>query len=127
MKLILIADDDLMMAKLLDFNLRRAGFSTVVCHDGASVCARAKAEHPSLAILDVRLPGRTGLELLHDFKADAELSALPVVICTSEGKSSTQDELLAAGALQVFTKPFSPTMLISYVRQVLNEPEPARK
>jgi DNA-binding response OmpR family regulator len=121
MKKILIADDDPMMVKLLEFNLRRAGYAMAICRDGLSVCACARAEQPDLAILDVMLPGRTGLELLGDFRADPALAGLPVVIVTSEGKGSTQDDLLAAGARNVYTKPFSPTLLLERVRQLLGE------
>ncbi len=122
MKTILIADDDPMMVKLIEFNLRRAGYAVVICREGLSVCAKARAEQPDMAILDVMLPGRTGLELLRDFKADAVLAEIPVVIVTSEGKGSTQDELLMAGALNVYTKPFSPTLLMERVRQLIGEP-----
>ncbi len=121
MKTIIIADDDPMMVKLIEFNLRRANYNVVVCREGLSVCERARAEHPDMAILDVMLPGRTGLELLRDFKSDAALAGIPVVIVTSEGKGSTQDELLAAGALNVYTKPFSPTLLMERVRQLIGE------
>jgi len=121
MKTILIADDDPMMVKLLEFNLRRAGYAIAICREGLSVCDKARSEHPDLAILDVMLPGRTGLELLRDFKGDGGLAGIPVLIVTSEGKGSTQDELLAAGALQVYTKPFSPTLLMERVRQLLGE------
>ncbi len=110
-----------MMVKLLEFNLRRSGYAVVVCREGLSVCERLRVERPQMAILDVMLPGRTGLELLRDFKADPELSKLPVVIVTSEGKGSTQDDLLAAGALNVYTKPFSPTMLMERVRQLIGD------
>jgi CheY-like chemotaxis protein len=126
MKTILMADDDPMMVKLLEFNLRKAGFATLVCREGLSVCARARAEHPDLVILDVNMPGRTGLELLGDFKADPQLAALPVVVVTSEGKSSTQDELRAAGAKHVYTKPFSPTMLIEHLQLLLEKTSSAK-
>ncbi|HVU38879.1 MAG TPA: response regulator [Opitutales bacterium] len=121
MKTILIADDDPMMVKLLEFNLRRSGYTVLVCREGLSVCDKARANHPDLIILDVMMPGRTGLELLHDLKADALLAPVPVLVVTSEGKSSTETSLLAAGALNVYTKPFSPTMLLDRVRQLLGE------
>jgi len=120
-----MADDDPMMIKLLEFNLRKAGFATLVCREGLSVCARAREERPDLVILDVNMPGRTGLELLGDFKADPQLAALPVVVVTSEGKSSTQDELRAAGAKHVYTKPFSPTMLVEHLQRLLGKASPA--
>jgi DNA-binding response OmpR family regulator len=121
MKTILIADDDPVMVKLLEFNLRRAGYATLVCVEGLSVCERARVNSPDLVILDMMLPGRSGLELLHDFKADPALAALPVVVVTSQGKNSTQEELLGAGALNVFTKPFSPTILMARLRELLGQ------
>jgi len=127
MKTILIADDDPVMVKLLEFTLQRAGFGVLVCREGLSVMARVREGRPDLIVLDVMLPGRSGLELLRDCKDDAELAKLPVVVVTSQGKNSTQDELLAAGALNVFTKPFSPTMLIARLRELLNEPGAAPK
>jgi DNA-binding response OmpR family regulator len=127
MKTILIADDDPVMVKLLEFTLQRAGFGVLVCREGLSVMARVRAGRPDLIVLDVMLPGRSGQELLRDFKEDAELAKLPVVVVTSQGKNSTQDELLAAGALNVFTKPFSPTMLIARLRELLHEPVPEPK
>lgn len=127
MKTILIADDDPMMVKLLEFNLRRSGYATVICRDGLSVCEKARASKPDLAILDVMMPGRTGLELISDFKADQALATLPVLVVTSEGKSSTEASLLAAGALNVYTKPFSPTMLLDRVRQLLGDVPVAAK
>ncbi|HVY68504.1 MAG TPA: response regulator [Verrucomicrobiae bacterium] len=125
MKTILIADDDPMMVKLLEFNLRRAGYVVLVCREGLSVCEKARAHRPDLVILDVMMPGRTGLELLGDFKADPALANLPVLVVTSEAKSSTESDLLKAGALNVYTKPFSPTMLLDRVRQLLGEPSGA--
>ncbi len=127
MKTILIADDDPMMVKLLEFNLRRSGYTVLICRDGLSVCEKARAGKPDLVILDVMMPGRTGLELLGDFKVDPALAALPVLVVTSEGKSSTEASLLAAGALNVYTKPFSPTMLLDRVRQLLGETVEAKK
>jgi DNA-binding response OmpR family regulator len=124
MKKILIADDDPVMVKLLEFNFRRAGFDAVACGEGFTVCARARAERPDLVVLDVMLPGRSGLELLNDFKSDPILAIIPVVVVTSQGKGSTQDELLAAGARHVFTKPFSPTILLERLRQLLGETAP---
>src|SRR5471030_2681013 len=105
MKKILIADDDPMMVKLIEFNLRRAGLDVIICREGSTVVARAHAEQPDMIILDVMMPGRSGLELVADLKADPILASLPVLIVTGEGKSSTLDGLIAAGATNVYTKP----------------------
>jgi DNA-binding response OmpR family regulator len=124
MKTILIADDDPVMVKLMEFHLKRAGWGVLVCREGLSVAERVRTDRPDLILLDLMLPGRSGLELLRDFQEDPELAQLPVVVVTSQGKNSTQDEVLAAGARAVFTKPFSPTLLMTRVRQLLDEAEP---
>lgn len=118
-KTILVADDDPVMLKLLQFNLGRAGFHIVSCNEGASVLETALAANPSVALLDYLLPGRTGLELIEDFKNDPSLAAIPIIIVTGQGKGSTRNELIAAGAVEVFTKPFSPSLLIETIQDQL--------
>lgn len=122
MRTILIADDDPVMVKLLEFNLKRGGFRLVQCRDGSSVAVQARHNQPALAIFDYMLPGRSGLELIEDFRADATLKTIPIIIVTGQGKGSTRDELLAAGADEVFTKPFSPTELLNRIEQLLETP-----
>ncbi len=119
MKTILVADDDPVMVKLFEYNFARAGYRVVVCREGLCVREKTLESKPDLAILDVMLPGRTGLELIRDFKSDPALCNIPVVVVTSQGKGSTQEELLSAGAANVFTKPFSPTILIARIQQLL--------
>ena len=116
---ILIADDDPVMVKLLEFNLKRSGYSVTVCREGLSVMPRALDHRPVLAIFDLMLPGRSGLELIHDFKESDDLSDIPIIVVTGQGKGSTKQELLGAGASTVFTKPFSPTILINRIHELL--------
>jgi two-component system alkaline phosphatase synthesis response regulator PhoP len=116
---LLIADDDPVMVKLLEFNLRRGGFTLVQCREGLSVVTQAREHKPSLAIFDYMLPGRSGLELIQDFRSDPELEHTPIIVVTGQGKGSTKDELLAAGANEVFTKPFSPTLLLNRINELI--------
>ena len=119
MKTILIADDDPVMVKLLEFNLKRAGYRVEICREGLSVAAKAHDVSPNLAIFDLMLPGRSGLELIKDFKDHDELVTIPIIVVTGQGKGSTRHELLDAGANTVFTKPFSPTILINSISELL--------
>lgn len=119
MKTILIADDDPVMVKLLEFNLKRAGYAVEICREGLSVMPKAQDAKPDLAIFDLMLPGRSGLELINDFKAAEEMAGIPIIVVTGQGKGSTRDELLEAGANKVFTKPFSPTILMNSIEELL--------
>lgn len=116
-KIVLVADDDPVMIKLFQFNLSKAGFRVISCNDGDDVVNVALRENPSVALLDYLLPGRTGLELISDFKEIPELAALPTIIVTGQGKGSLRDELMRAGAKEVFTKPFSPSLLIEAIER----------
>lgn len=118
-KTILVADDDPVMLRLLQLNLGKAGFSVVSCSEGTSVLETALAVKPSVALLDYLLPGRTGLELIEDFKKTPSLAAVPIIVVTGQGKGSTRNELMAAGAIEVFTKPFSPSLLIETIKEQL--------
>lgn len=119
MNTILIADDDPVMVKLLEFNLKRGGYQLVQCREGLSVVEQARSHSPSLAIFDYMLPGRSGLELIQDFRGDPDLKPIPIIVVTGQGKGSTKNELLDAGANEVFTKPFSPTVLLSRIKQLI--------
>lgn len=125
MKTILIAEDDPVMRRLLEFTLRRAGYATVQVPDGPSAEIAARENPPALAILDFLLPGRSGLELLQVFRQEEALADLPVIIVTGQGRGNLRDDLLAAGACRVFTKPFSPATLLQAIGELLAEKGPA--
>ncbi len=116
---ILIADDDPVMIKLFEFNLGKAGYKTVACREGSSVLSSTLESHPDMVIFDLVLPGRSGLELIKDFRSHAKLAAMPIIVVTAQGRGSTKDALLAAGADCVFTKPFSPSLLLAKVEELL--------
>ncbi|OIO60216.1 MAG: hypothetical protein COZ46_07745 [Verrucomicrobia bacterium CG_4_10_14_3_um_filter_43_23] len=116
---ILIADDDPFMEKLLEFTLKKAGFGIIACREGNSVIQRILDEKPVLIILDLMLPGRSGLELIGDIRANQSIARLPVIFVTGQGKESTRNQLTQAGASAVYTKPFSPTALIAMIKKLL--------
>jgi len=119
MKTVLIADDDVVMLKLLSYHLVKAGYAVIRCHDGLGVMEKLEDGRPDLAIFDLMLPGKSGLELIHEFKAAPVLALIPLLVVTGQGRGSTRNELMEAGADQVFTKPFSPTALVSRIRELL--------
>lgn len=119
MKRILIAEDDPVMSKLIEFNLKREGYQVIICRDGPAVMRTVKETAPDLALLDLNLPGMTGLELSQAFEADPLLREIPRMVVTAQGKDAVFDELYAAGVKKVFTKPFSPSALAGAIREQL--------
>jgi DNA-binding response OmpR family regulator len=112
--LVLIADDDPDIRMLVRLRLERSGYAVVAASTGLEALELAAESHPDLAILDVSMPGLTGIEVT---KALRERNAtLPVILLTAHAQESDVTEGALAGADAYVTKPFSPQELESRVR-----------
>ncbi len=87
--------------------------------DGEEAWSLIQKHRPALVLLDVRMPGRTGLEILHAIKADPELTGTKVILLTASAQESDINAGLLAGADFYLTKPFSPRELLSKVDEAL--------
>jgi len=110
---ILVIDDDPSLAEMLQIVLRQAGFATSWCSRGDRAVEAFRDEKPDLVLLDLMLPGRSGVEICRDIRAE---SGVPIVMLTA--KSDTSDVVLGleAGADDYVAKPFAPRELIARVR-----------
>lgn len=117
---ILIADDDPVMVKLFEFSLGRAGHELIICREGSCVVERALDTEPQVAIFDLMLPGCSGQELIRLFQDDNKLRKIPIIVVTGQGKDSTQSSLIEDGARHVFTKPFSPSTLLTKIGELVH-------
>jgi DNA-binding response OmpR family regulator len=120
-KRILIADDESHIRRILQFNLERSGYEVVAVEDGDAALAAAQAGRPDLLILDVAMPGMTGLDVCRRLREDGTLRSTPVFLLTARGQESDEQAGIAAGADRFLTKPFSPKALVQQVREVLGE------
>lgn len=121
-KRVLVADDESHIRRILHFNLQRAGYTVLVSEDGEAALATAQAERPDLVILDVAMPGLTGVEVCRRLKGESGLADTPVFLLTARGQASDEREGLTAGADRFFTKPFSPKALLDEVRRAIGTP-----
>jgi signal transduction histidine kinase len=121
---VLIVEDEKLLAKAIAATLDLEGLHTVVAHDGDEALAFAQALHPALVLLDVMLPGRSGVEVCATLKTDPETSSIPVILLTAKGGKDDRALGLAAGADAYVVKPFSPVQLIDMVRETLAGDEP---
>jgi len=121
---VLVVDDDPALAEMLGIVLRADGFEPAFVADGARALAAFRALRPDLVLLDVMLPGLSGIEVCHAIRAE---SGAPIIMLTA--KSDTVDVVrgLEAGADDYVVKPFKPKELIARVRARLrsNEAAPA--
>ncbi|GGA24365.1 response regulator [Dyella nitratireducens] len=118
MSRILIGDDDRELCSLLAEYLRREGLQVEVVHDGEGVLARLRdpALRPDLLILDVMMPGRSGLDTLRDLRAQYRL---PVIMLSGRGEPVDRVVGLELGADDYLSKPCLPRELLARVRAQL--------
>jgi two-component system cell cycle response regulator DivK len=113
---ILVVDDDAIMVSLLHTLLQLDGFQVVGAHPGESIADRARETQPDLILLDVFLRGADGLDQLSRLKAEADLKAIPVVMCSG---MDVGDQCAARGAAAFLIKPYSPDHLLETIRACL--------
>lgn len=113
---VLVVDDDLQLASLIAFALRREGYQVLHAADGESALALWEAEQPDLILLDINLPRLNGYEVLRRIRA---VSATPVIMLTVRGEEDDMVRGLDLGADDYIAKPFSPKNLLARIRAVL--------
>ena len=120
---ILVVDDDPRMLRFVRDSLTNAGYAPLVTGAPDDLAGLIRAERPQLVLLDLLLPGRSGIELLEEVP---ELSDLPVIFISGYGRDETVARAFDLGADDYIVKPFSPTELVARVRAALRrhgEPE----
>ena len=116
---IVIADDDADIRELVVFKLRHAGHDVVPVGDGAAAIEACGTERPDLVILDVMMPGMSGLDAARVIRADNTFDGLPIIMLTARAQDSDIEQGFDAGAEDYIVKPFSPRDLASRVDAVL--------
>lgn len=116
---ILVADDEPHIRRILATFLESAGFDVDQANDGSEAAQLlAGSTTYNLALLDLMMPGLTGLEVLDEARRSPERTNLPVVILTAKGQDTDREAALARGADAFITKPFSPKKLLALIRQL---------
>jgi CheY-like chemotaxis protein len=117
-KTVLIVDDEPDIVDLLMATLASEGYQLLFAYDGDAALRRARAERPSLILLDWRMPGPDGLEVCRALRndPDPELRAIPVVLLTAQMGNENIASGFAAGVTDYLTKPFKPAHVRARVR-----------
>lgn len=102
---VLIVEDNSLSLELATTVLELAGHDVVQAESGEGVLELARDCRPDLILMDVSLPGKDGLEVTRELKADPELRAIPVVAVTAHAMAGDQERVLAAGCEGYLTKP----------------------
>jgi CheY-like chemotaxis protein len=119
---ILVADDEPHIRRILKTVLESGPFEVDTRPDGtAALEAVTGTEHYDLILLDIMMPGATGLEVLEQIRGIERLKSTPVVILTAKGQDADRQAALSLGANDFLTKPFSPKKLLARITEILDE------
>ena len=122
--LVMVIEDEKEIRDLVRYNLERAGFRVATAADGEEGLQRLFSSRPDAVVLDLMLPGRNGLEVLKELRAEPTTRELPVIVLTARG--AEMDKLLGFehGADDYLTKPFSPRELVARLQALLRRSRP---
>ena len=117
---VLVVDDDRVVADLVAFTVRRAGYEAVLASDAASTLRRWREDQPDLIILDINLPGtaqlKDGIAICQHIRSQSDV---PIILLTVRGEENDIVHGLEAGADDYVLKPFSPRQLVARIQAVM--------
>lgn len=116
---VLVVEDEPIILRLLQVNLRLQGFEVVACSNGEDALRRAEERPPDVVVLDIVLPGIDGFEVCRRLRASAATADVPVLMVTAQAQAEDRERGYALGVHGYVTKPFEPAELVVLVRQAL--------
>jgi DNA-binding response OmpR family regulator len=122
---VLVVDDERDIVDLVRYNLNKNGYTALVAVDGNQAIELAQRELPDLIVLDLMLPGMSGMEVARRLKADARTAHIPIVMLTAKGEETDVVVGLTLGADDYVTKPFSMKILLARLATVLRRGDTA--
>jgi len=116
---VIVADDDADIRTLVAMAVTRAGLDLIdELDDGDQAWEAIQSFHPDIVVLDVNMPGKTGLELARLVRADEALAGIRVILLSAGVDDHSRQAGIDAGADEYLTKPFSPKVLAAHLTEV---------
>lgn len=123
----LVVDDDPFIARLLEIELRAAGYEVRAAGDGLRALEMARERCPELVLADVMMPNMDGFELTRQLRADSRTASVSVIMLTARGLSADKLEGFSVGADDYIVKPFDTPELLARIRRVLRRSKEMRQ
>jgi len=117
---VLVADDDADIRDLVAFKLEQAGFEVIAVEDGQTALEQARDRQPTLAVLDVSMPGLSGIDVCRMLRSDPATAGMLIIMLTARVQEQDVEGGFSAGADDYVTKPFSPRELVSRIQSLLS-------
>ena len=113
---ILIIEDERGLTELLEYNLKREGYETIVAHDGQEGLRKAQTLLPELILLDIMLPGLSGFDVCRELRAGERTREIPIIIISAKSEETDQIVGFSLGADDYVTKPFHVKVLLQRIK-----------
>jgi two-component system phosphate regulon response regulator PhoB len=124
---VLVVDDEPDIVALVAYHLAKSGYSVSTATSGPEGLAAARRDKPALVVLDLMLPGLSGLEVMQELKADPNTARIAVLMLTARREESDRIKGLTLGADDYLTKPFSPQEMVLRVAAILRRVKAGRQ
>ncbi len=122
-KKIVLAEDEPQIARLIEFKLKKEGYSVTWKENGEEALKAIKEDKPDIILLDIMMPVMGGYEVLRRLKEDENLKSVPVIMLTARAQEKDVVKGIAMGAEDYITKPFHPAELLVRVKRILGKAE----
>jgi len=120
-KLVLICDDEPCILESVCHVVREEGYNVITADNGDDALRLARTEFPDLMLLDIMMPGRTGLAVCRELKSSLETRRIPIIFLTAMGQERDAQEGFECGAMEFITKPYSPRALRKRLHELLDQ------
>ncbi len=120
-KTILIADDEPSVVQILGMRLRANGYQVIAANDGDQTIKLANQEKPDLIILDIKMPGKDGSQVLQELKTSADTMSIPVVFFSALPPEQAREKATQLGADGFVSKSADPGDMVTKIKEILNK------
>ena len=120
---VLVADDEPHIGYIIRLKLEQGPYQVALVSDGTEALEHLRGDEPiDVVLLDIMMPGATGLEVLAEARTLPHRRDTPIIILTAKGQDADRRQALELGATDFFTKPFSPKKLLARVDELFGAP-----
>jgi two-component system phosphate regulon response regulator PhoB len=120
---ILLVEDEKGLVQTLTWFLTKEGFEVIVAGDAPEALSKATSQLPELILLDLMLPGASGLDVLRELRNGEQTKDIPVIVVTAKAEENDQVAGFTTGADDYVTKPFSNKVLLQRIKVLLRRAE----
>ena len=120
-KKILLVDDSKTALLMEQMILKKGPYDVVLAHDGVEGVAKARSERPDLILMDVVMPGMTGLQAVQELRRHEATKAIPIIMISTRGEGQSVEAGFESGCNDYLTKPIDGAALLAKIRDYLGD------